>query len=75
MLSAARSCLLLRPTRTLRHSRAENRCERLRAAYSTMVSAGRAERGVDAATTAAPATQPHEPQNRAAATTGAASTK
>jgi hypothetical protein len=49
-LSAARSRLLLRPTRRLRHTRAENRCERWRVANSTT------------ATTAAATTQPHEPQ-------------
>jgi hypothetical protein len=57
-LSVARSRLLLRPSRRLRHTRAENRCERCRAAYSMT------------ATAPAAATQPHEPQNSAALTTG-----
>ena len=56
MVSAVLSRLLLHPTRRLRHSRAENRCDRRMVVYSTT------------ATAKAATSHPHEPQNSTAAT-------
>jgi hypothetical protein len=54
-----RSRVLRRPTRTLRHTRAEKRCDRLKVTHSTK------------ATATEVATHSHEPQNNTAASSGA----